>query len=93
MKNEQSLDEIVKKVFPTQKGLNTVDTDRIMLRRNIWLKGAKYVEERSYSEEEVEAIWKFALYSAEQHDKFGTKNKSNFITKDVKEFIEQLKTK
>lgn len=53
MKNEQSLDEIVKKVFPTQKGLNTVDNDRIMLRRNIWLKGAKYVEERSYSEEEV----------------------------------------
>ena len=53
MKNEQSLDEIVKKVFPTQKGLNTVDTDRIMLRRNIWLKGAKYVEERSYSEEDM----------------------------------------
>jgi hypothetical protein len=53
MKNEQSLDEIVKKVFPTQKGLNTVDTDRIMLRRNIWLKGAKYVKERSYSEEDM----------------------------------------
>ena len=55
--------------------------------------GAKWQAERMYSEEEVEAIWKFALYSAEQHDKFGTKNKSNFITKDVKEFIEQFKKK
>jgi hypothetical protein len=55
--------------------------------------GATWQQERSYSEEEVEAIWKFALYSAEQHDKFGTKNKSNFITKDVKEFIEQFKKK
>jgi hypothetical protein len=50
-------------------------------------------QERSYSEEEVEAIWKFALYSAEQHDKFGTKNKSDFIRKDVEEFIEQFKKK
>lgn len=55
---------------------------------------AKEMEkQQGYSEEEVEAIWKFALYSAEQHDKFGTKNKSNFITKDVKEFIEQFKNK
>jgi hypothetical protein len=58
-----------------------------------FIKGAKGQAERMYSEEEVEAIWKFALYSAEQHDKFGTKNKSNFITKDVKEFIEQFKKK
>jgi hypothetical protein len=56
-----------------------------------FIEGAKWQAERMYSEEEVEAIWKFALYSAEQHDKFGTKNKSNFITKDVKEFIEQFK--
>lgn len=49
--------------------------------------------ERMYSEEEIESIWKFALYSAEQHDKFGTKNKSYFIRKDVEEFIEQFKKK
>jgi hypothetical protein len=61
-----------------------------------FVEGAKWQQEQDknkYSEEEVEAIWKFALYSAEQHDKFGTKNKSNFITKDVKEFIEQFKKK
>ena len=59
-------------------------------------KGVKWKEEQDknkYSEEEVESIWKFALYSAEQHDKFGTKNKSNFIRKDVEEFIEQYKKK
>jgi hypothetical protein len=59
-------------------------------------KGVKWKEEQDknkYSEEEVESIWKFALYSAEQHDKFRTKNKSNFIRKDVEEFIEQYKKK
>jgi hypothetical protein len=50
-------------------------------------------DKNKYSKEEVESIWKFALYSAEQHDKFGTKNKSNFIRKDVEEFIEQFKKK
>jgi hypothetical protein len=61
--------------------------------RQVFIEGAQWQEKRSYSEEEVEAIWKFALYSAEQHDKFGTKNKSNFITKDVKKFIEKFKNK
>lgn len=51
------------------------------------------LQERMYSEEEVELIWKFALYSAEQHDKFRTKNKSDFIKKDVEEFIERFKKK
>ena len=54
---------------------------------------AKWQAERMYSEEEVESIWKFALYSAEQHDKFGAKNKSDFIKEDVKEFIKQFKKK
>ena len=58
-----------------------------------FIEGAKWQQERMYSEEEIESIWKFALYSAEQHDKFGTKNKSYFIRKDVEEFIEQFKKK
>ena len=60
------------------------------------VKGAKWQQEQDknkYSEEEVESIWKFALYSAEQHDKFGTENKSYFIRKDVEEFIKQFKKK
>jgi len=85
MKNEQSLDEIVKKVFPTQKGLNTVDTDRIMLRRNIWLKGAKYVEERMYSEDDMKKCWD----ACERFDRpISEGDAPNF-----NEFIEQFKKK
>ena len=30
-----------------------------------FIEGVKWQQERRYSEEEVESIWKFALYSAE----------------------------
>ena len=89
MKNEQSLDEIVKKVFPTQKGLNTVDTDRIMLRRNIWLKGAKYVEERSYSEEDLISFAHFYF-----KEEFNSSMQTSKSTKDIfNEWFEQFKKK
>ena len=61
-----------------------------------FIEGAKWQAEQGqnkYSKEEVESIWKFALYSAEQHDKFGNRNKSYFIRKDVEEFIEEFKKK
>ena len=89
MKNEQSLDEIVKKVFPTQKGLNTVDTDRIMLRRNIWLKGAKYVEERMYSEEDLISFAHFYF-----KEEFNSSMQTSKSTKDIfTEWFEQFKKK
>ena len=58
-----------------------------------FITGFKCCQEQTYSKEEVESIWKFALYSAEQHDKFGNRNKSYFIKKDVEEFIEEFKKK
>ena len=58
-----------------------------------FIAGFKCCQEQTYNKGEVESIWKFALYSAEQHDKFGNRNKSYFIKKDVEEFIEEFKKK
>jgi hypothetical protein len=89
MKNEQSLDEIVKKVFPTQKGLNTVDTDRIMLRRNIWLKGAKYVEETMFSKEDLISFAYF--YFAEEFN--STMQTSKSTDEILQEWLKKFKPK
>jgi hypothetical protein len=51
---------------------------------------AQELNQKEYSESDVESIWKYALYSAESHDRNGAKNKARFIEKDVKSFIQSL---
>ena len=87
MKNKETLEEFAERIA------KAFDIDNYKPIMELIIDGAKWQQERMYSEEEVESIWKFALYSAEQHDKFGTENKSYFIRKDVEEFIEQFKKK
>ena len=81
----------------TKKGIVTWESVLDVLKAGVevgYKFGTKWQQDKNkFSEEEVESIWKFALYSAEQHDKFGTKNKSYFIKKDIEEFIEQFKKK
>jgi hypothetical protein len=100
--NQETIEEAAEKEFPLidtewcRTGACEEENLQLLGHRRSFIKGAKWQQEQDknkYSEEEVESIWKFALYSAEQHDKFGTKNKSYFIKKDIEEFIEQFKKK
>lgn len=50
----------------------------------------KLVKDKLFTIEEVEAIWKYTLYCAEEHTKLGTKNKSDYIKSDVNHFIKSL---
>ena len=49
----ETLEEASEKIYPHHKGLTTTASNRIMLKRYAWIKGAKWVKERMYSEEEV----------------------------------------
>ena len=53
MDNKVKLEEIAKKIYPTHKGLTIVASNKTMLRRCAWVKGAEWQSERMYSEEEV----------------------------------------
>jgi len=98
---KEELKETLEKAAEKYCLINNIPIDQMIVKTDrscefetpitMFIAGAKWQSERMYSEEEVESIWKFALYSAEQHDKFGTKNKSDFVRKDVEEFIKQLK--
>jgi hypothetical protein len=91
---EDACDRVLNYLYPNcKKEMSSLQYGNSINSLKYIAKWQQEQDKKLYSEEEVEAIWKFALYSAEQHDKFGTKNKSNFITKDVKEFIEQFKKK
>ncbi len=48
------------------------------------------VKDKLFTVEEVEAIWKYTLYCAEEHTKLGTKNKSDYIKSDITQFIKSL---
>jgi len=65
-----------------------------MYRQEGYIKGfnvrEQLAKDKVFTVEDVENIWKYALGCAETHDKYGTKNKSKFIERDVKEFIQSL---
>jgi hypothetical protein len=47
---KETLEEAAKKIYPTHKGLTTIASNKIMLRRTAFIKGAKWQAERMYSE-------------------------------------------
>lgn len=49
--DKETLEEAAEKIYPHHKGLTTTASNRIMLRRCAWIKGAKYQAERMYSED------------------------------------------
>ena len=53
----ESLVEASEKIYPHHKGLTTTASNRIMLKRYAWIKGAKWVKERMYSEIELEVAF------------------------------------
>jgi hypothetical protein len=59
---KEPIEEAAEKIYPNHKGLTTIASNRIMLRRTAWVKGAKWQAERMYSEEEViELLQKYRL--------------------------------
>lgn len=53
MDNKVKLEEIAKKIYPTHKGLTIVASNKTMLRRCAWAKGAEWQSEKMYNEEDV----------------------------------------
>lgn len=43
---EQDLEEVAKKIFPKHKGVFLTASNKIMLRRAAWVKGAKWQQEQ-----------------------------------------------
>jgi hypothetical protein len=55
---QETLEEAAERIFPKHKGLTITASNKIIMRREAFIKGAKYQAERMYSEEEVLNLWK-----------------------------------
>ena len=71
---QETLKEAIERIFPNHKGLTVIASNKIMLRRNAFIKGVKWLQERSYSNENTE----------KQHDNMikalDTENKETLLT-------------
>ena len=53
MKNKETLEEVAKEKYPMFKGESYIGNNKKMLKRAAFINGAKWQQERMYSEEEV----------------------------------------
>jgi hypothetical protein len=84
---QETLEEAAEIFYPKHKGLTTTATNKIMLRRAAWIHGAKWMEERMYSEGEV-------LVLLHKRDKHNLDNPNTFNGwKTPKEWFENNKKK
>ena len=85
---QETLEEAAERIFPNHKGLTVLASNKIMLRRNAFIKGAKWHAERSHSDEEVYNILEMAMISC-YTEELETHYSGDF--KNLKEWFEQFK--
>ena len=84
MKNKETLEEVAERLYPISNPDNVTLVNSQTLLRNVLIRGAKWVQENSYSEEEVlELLQKRTNYVL---------NPNTFLS-DVKEWFKQYKKK
>ena len=94
---KETLEIAAEKIYPHHKGLTTTASNRIMLRRCAWIKGAEWVQERMYSEEEVNDLLEMLKRSISEinHLKYTYKDKGHCgkYLSDCETIIDQFKKK
>jgi hypothetical protein len=50
---QKELQEAAEKIYPKHKGLTATATNKIMLRRNTWVKGAKWMQGKIFSKKDM----------------------------------------
>jgi hypothetical protein len=65
---KEAIEEAAKKIYPTHKGLTTIASNKIMLRRTAFIKGAKWQAERMYSEEDMREAFIAGTQFEEDYD-------------------------
>jgi hypothetical protein len=89
-RKQKTVEEAVEKIYPHHKGLTTTASNRIMLRRCAWIKGAKWMQERMYSEEDLISFAHF--YFREEFN--STMQNSNKSTDEIlQDWFDQFKKK
>lgn len=85
---KETLEIAAEKIYPHHKGLTTTASNRIMLRRCAWIKGAEWMQERMYSEEDLISFAHF--YFREEFN--STMQNSNKSTDEIlQEWFNQFK--
>ena len=85
------LDELSEQVYPTPIfGLSIERKRERASFRQGFQKALEILGDKKFTEEDIKRIVNYALYSAESHDRFRTKNKSTYIQNDVNDYIQSL---
>jgi hypothetical protein len=85
---KETLEIAAENIYPHHKGLTTTASNRIMLRRCAWIKGAKWQQEQMYSEEDLISFAHF--YFREEFN--STMQNSNKSTDEIlQEWFNQFK--
>ena len=96
-RKQETVEDAAEKIYPHHKGLTTTASNRIMLRRCAWIKGAEWVQERMYSEEEVNDLLEMLKRSISEinHLKYTYKDKGHCgkYLSDCETIIDQFKKK